>query len=134
MSKYNSKNRHKYILQYHIIFVCKYIKKLFINSEISKNIKLLSKEICSKYEVNIKYMETDLDHIHYMMEIPPTISISKIVKLIKSYTTYHIWKLNYNYLKKNFWREKTFWTDGYFVSTIGDVSENILKDYIENQG
>ena len=134
MSKYNSKNRHKYILQYHIIFVCKYIKKLFINSEISKNIKLLSKEICSKYEVNIKYMETDLDHIHYMMEIPPTISISKIVKLIKSYTTYHIWKLNYNYLKKNFWREITFWTDGYFVSTIGDVSENILKDYIENQG
>ena len=102
MSEYNSKNRNKYILQYHIIFVCKYRKKLFINSEISKNIKLLSKEICSKYEVNIKYMETDLDHIHYMMEIPPTISISKIVKLIKSYTTYHIWKLNYNYLKKNF--------------------------------
>ena len=134
MSKYISKNRHKYILQYHIIFVCKYRKKLFINKKISDNIKSLSREICSKYYINIKYMETDSDHIHYMIEIPPTISVSKIVKLIKSYTTYHIWQLNYDYLKKFFWKEKTFWTDGYFVSTIGNVSENTLKNYIENQG
>ena len=134
MSKYISKNRHKYILQYHIIFVCKYRKKLFINKKISDNIKSLSREICSKYYINIKYMETDSDHIHYMIEIPPTISVSKVVKLIKSYTTYHIWQLNYDYLKKFFWKEKTFWTDGYFVSTIGNVSENTLKNYIENQG
>ena len=134
MSKYISKNRHKYILQYHIIFVCKYRKKLFINKKISDNIKSLSREICSKYDINIKHMETDSDHIHYMVEIPPTISVSKVVKLIKSYTTYHIWQLNYDYLKKFFWKEKTFWTDGYFVSTIGNVSENTLKNYIENQG
>ena len=134
MSKYISKNRHKYILQYHIIFVCKYRKKLFINKKISDNIKSLSRDICSQYDINIKHMETDSDHIHYMVEIPPTISVSKVVKLIKSYTTYHIWQLNYDYLKKFFWKEKTFWTDGYFVSTIGNVSENTLKNYIENQG
>ena len=44
------------------------------------------------------------------------------------------WKLHGNYLSKHFWKERTFWTDGYFVCSIGNVSENTLKKYIENQG
>ena len=107
---------------------------MLINYAISNDIKELSIKICNKYNIIIKYMETDKDHIHYMLEIPPVISMSKAVKLIKSYTTYHIWKLHYDYLRKYFWKEKTFWTDGYFVSSIGNVSESVLKEYIENQG
>ena len=104
VSNYKSKNRHKYLLQYHLILVCKYRKILFTNYILSKDIKDLSVKICSKYNIIIKYMETDKDHIHYMLEIPPVISISKVVRLIKSYTTYHIWKLHHNYLKKHFWK------------------------------
>ena len=134
MSDYRSNNRHKFLLQYHIIFVCKYRKKLFLSKCISDDIKSLSKDICDKNNILIKYMETGKDHIHYMIETIPNISISKIVKLIKSYTTYHIWKKNYSLLKKYYWKDKTFWTNGYFVSSIGNVSEKVLKEYIENQG
>ena len=134
MSKYKATNRHKYLLQYHLIFVCKYRKILLYNENISNDIKLLSQEICNKYGINIKHMETDKDHIHYMLEMFPTLTISKIVKLIKSYTTYHIWKKYDKYLSKYFWKEKTFWTDGYFISSIGNVSEEALKEYIEKQG
>ncbi len=134
MSKYKSVNRRKFLLQYHLIFVCKYRKNLFYNEAISDDIKLLSREICDKYDIAIKHMETDKNHIHYMLEIPPNISISKTVKLIKSYTTYYIWKNNSKLLSKEFWKEKTFWTDGYFISSIGNVSEKTLKEYIENQG
>ena len=88
VSNYKSKNRRKYLLQYHLILVCKYRKKLFINSIISNDIKDLSTKICDKYNITVKYMETDKDHIHYMLEIPPVITISKAVRLIKSYTTY----------------------------------------------
>lgn len=134
MSKYSSKNRHKYLLQYHIIFVCKYRKKLFVLKKLSDDIKNLSYEICNKHNIKIKYLETDKDHIHYMIETNPNISISKIVNLIKSYTIYHIWRKYPKYLSKYFWKEKTFYTDGYFVSSIGNVSEDNLKRYIENQG
>ena len=134
MSKYSSKNRHKYLLQYHIIFVCKYRRKLFLLKKLSDDIKNLSYEICNKHNIKIKYLETDKDHIHYMIETNPNISISKIVNLIKSYTTYHIWRKHPKYLSKYFWKEKTFYTDGYFVSSIGNVSEDNLKRYIENQG
>ena len=131
MSKYIAKNRHKYLLQYHLIFVCKYRKELFLHESISNDIKKLSKEIIDKHNIIIKYMEVDKNHIHYMIEVPTTISISKIVKLIKSYTTYHIWKKHSILLRNEFWKERTFWTDGYFISTIG---AKVLKSYIENQG
>ena len=53
-------------------------------------------------------METDQDHIHYMIETEPAMSISKIANLMKSYTTYHIWEKYPNYLRKHFWKEHTF--------------------------
>ena len=131
---WKSKHRHKYLLQYHMIFVCKYRKKLLVSKEISDYIKQFSYEICTKNNIIIRYMETDKDHIHYMIETEPTISISKVVNLIKSYTRYHIWKKHTEYLKIHFWKEDTFWTDGYFGCSVGNVSEEILKQYIENQG
>ena len=59
MGTWKSKNRHKYLLQYHIIFVCKYRKKLLTSKQISDNIKQFSYEICQKHKVIIRYMETD---------------------------------------------------------------------------
>ena len=61
-------------------------------------------------------------------------TVSKIVNLMKSYTTYHIWKRYPDYLRKHFWKEHTFWTDGYFICSVGNVSEEMLRKYIENQG
>lgn len=89
-------------------------------------------EICQKHKVIIRYLETDKDHIHYMTETEPTMSASKIVNLMKSYTTYHIWERYPNYLRKHFWKEYTFWTDGYFVCSVGDVSEEMLRKYKVN--
>ena len=68
------------------------------------------------------------------IETEPTMSVSKIVNLMKSYTTYHIWERYPNYLRKHFWKEHTFWTDGYFACSVGNVSEEMLRKYIENQG
>ena len=71
MGTWKSKNRHKYLLQYHIIFVCKYGKKLLVSRQISDDIKQFSYEICQRYSVIIRYMETAKDHIHYMIETEP---------------------------------------------------------------
>ena len=102
-------------------------KKLPMLKQISDDIKQFSYEICQKYKVIIRYMETDKDHIHYMIETEPTMPISKIVNLMKSYTTYHIWERYPNYLRKHFWKEHTFWTDGYFACSVGNVSEEMLR-------
>lgn len=105
-----------------------------LNKTISDDIKQLSYDICNKYDVLIHKMETDKDHIHYMIETNPNVNLSNLVRLIKSYTTYHIWRCHSEYLQNQFWKEKTFWIDGYFICSIGNVSEKQLRKYIENQG
>ena len=100
-----------------LYYLCMQIqKKLLTAKQISDDIKQFSYEICQKHKVIIRYMEKalkrfDKDHIHYMIETEPTMSISKIVNLMKSYTTYHIWEKYPNYLRKHFWKEHTFWAD-----------------------
>ena len=131
---WKSKNRHKYLLQYHLIFVCKYRKKLLVNKSISNDIKQFYYEICQKHNVIVHKIEADKDHIHYLIETEPNINLSDLVRTIKAYTAYHVWKLHKEYLSKHFWKEKTFWTDGYFICSIGNVSEKQLRKCIENKG
>ena len=88
-----------------------YRKKLLMSKQISDDIKQFSYEICQKHKVIIRYMETDKDHIHYMIATEPTMSISKIVNLMKSYTTYHIWKKISGVSTKTF-LERTCFLDG----------------------
>lgn len=133
-TKYRSKGHCKFLLRYHLILVCKYRLKLMSVSNISSDIKKLSEQIAKKHNVDIWYLESDKDHIHYMIEVEPNTNLANFVKTLKSYTTYHIWKKYPNYLRKCFWKERTFWSDGYFIASIGEVSSDTLKEYIENQG
>lgn len=134
MGNWKSDSHNKYLLQYHLIYVCKYRKKLLISTQVADDVKLLSREICERHRVVIRYMEVDKDHIHYMIETRPNINLSDFVRTMKSYISYHIWEKYETYLSRHFWKERTFFTDGYFICSVGNVSEKTLKEYIENQG
>ena len=134
MNKWVSHNRHKTKLLFHLIFVCKYRKPFLINPDVDITVKTLSRVICDIHHVIIHQMETDKDHIHYLIETPPTIAISDLVRLLKSYTTHHLWQQHSNYLTKYLWKEHTFWTDGYFAASVGTISSETIQAYIANQG
>lgn len=91
-------------------------------------------DISKKYDFNIIEIEVDKDHIHLMIESEPKISPLMIVRVLKQQTTKMLWRSFSTQLQKHFWKEKTFFTDGYFVSTIGEVSSETLRKYIQNQG
>lgn len=129
---YKSNNHSKYCLTYHIILVCKYRKKLLV--KYGEDIKQIMFDTSKNYDFTIKEMEVDKDHIHLMVESVPKISPLQIVRVLKQQSTIQIWRIYKRELKKYFWKEHTFWTDGYFVSTIGEVSSKTLKHYIQNQG
>ena len=129
---YKSKNHSKYLLTYHFIFVCKYRKKLLIKyGEVVKQIMF---DISKKYDFTIKEMEVDKDHIHLIIESEPKVSPLMIVRVLKQQCTTEMWRIYKKELLKHYWAENTFFTDGYFVSTIGEVSSKTLRKYIENQG
>jgi len=90
--------------------------------------------ISQKSDFKIDTLEVDKNHLHMLIDSKPNISVTAIVRKLKQESTISIWKIFPVLLKKNFWNENTFWTDGYFASTIGQVSEETARKYIENQG
>ena len=130
---YLSKNHSKFLLKYHIIFVCKYRRKLLFGN-IAVCMKDILTDISNKSDFNIEVMETDKDHIHLLVSSEPKLSPLQIVRRLKQESTVRIWSLYPEILQKYFYREHTFWTDGYFVSSIGNVSQEKIKHYIEHQG
>ena len=118
----------------HLIFVCKYRKRLLV--KFGNEIKTLMYEIADDNDFGIVEMEVDKDHIHLLIEYNPTQSILQLVRLLKQISTYRIWRKNNNkkYLQNHFWKEHTFWSGGYFVCSIGQVSKDIIEKYIQTQG
>ena len=82
----------------------------------------------------IEILETDKDHIHFLINYPPNISVNSIVRKLKQESTISVWKLFESKLKKEFWVERTLWSDGYFVCSIGEANPEIIRRYIEQQG
>lgn len=133
MNNYTSRNRHKYYLKAHLIFVCKYRKQL-LTGDIDKAVKSCFSEVSENSSFNIDIMESDKDHIHLLVSYSPDISITSIVRILKQILTHQLWEVYPSFLKKHFWKEHTFWSDGYFVCSIGETNPDTIKKYIENQG
>lgn len=83
---YISKNRHKFYLKCHLIFVCKYRKQLLV-SNIRECVLSSFKEIESNCDFEIEIMETDRDHIHLLINYPPNITVTSIVRILKQVST-----------------------------------------------
>ena len=123
----------KHILKAHLIFCVKYRNKL-LQGKLNEHMKAILVEISENSDFNNEVIETDKDHVHMMIDDIPRLSISSIVNRLKAVSTNRIWKLYPNHLKKHFWQERTFWSDGYFVCSIGEASPDTIRRYIETQG
>jgi putative transposase len=91
-------------------------------------------EISKGQKWSIDIMETDIDHIHILIDYEPVISIFQIVHRIKQLSTYRIWKKHEELLKQFYWKEKTFWSDDYFACSTGKASTETIMEYIKTQG
>lgn len=120
-------------LRYHIIFSTKYRRNCLTN--IREDILNIFKEIASTYHFKIYAIEIDRNHIHFLVEFSPNYSIGQVVKLFKQISIHKIWEKHETYLKQFYWKnKKVLWTHGYYCSTVGNVNEEKIKMYINNQG
>jgi putative transposase len=129
---YESKNYAKVLILYHLIFACKSRKKLLITY--GNETKQIFEDIASGSQFPIEQMEVDQDHIHCIVRSEPRISPLAIVRKLKQESTLRLWKTYSTNLQRHFWKERTFWSDGYFCCTIGNASRETIRRYIESQG
>ena len=130
--EYSSKNHAKFLIMYHLIFAGKYRKPLL--EPLGEAVKALFSEISFSSQFSIEEMEVARDHIHCFVQSEPTISPVSIVRRLKQESTYALWQQYAPLLKQHFWKERTFWSDGYFCCTVGNASQEIIRHYIETQG
>ena len=117
---------------YHIVLPAKYRKKIF-TEQVENYLKEVCLEISKRYEINFIEIGADLDHIHFLVQSIPVLSVSELVKIIKSITAKQIFK-QYPEIKKELWGG-SLWTSGYYANTVGKYnSEEVIKAYVRNQG
>ncbi len=132
MSELIRKQHNVSILLYHIVCPAKYRKAIF-TKEVDEKLKEICEDIALRYEIEFLEIGTDEDHVHFFVQSVPMYSPKKIVQIIKSITAREIFK-QMPEVKKQMWGGQ-FWSDGYFVSTVGaHSSEEVIKQYVKNQG
>ena len=121
-----------YQLQYHVVWVCKYRRRI-LNPGVCQYLrKLFPKLLRSIPGVTIETIGFDRDHLHMVMVIPPKYSLADVMGRLKSPSASKLRKA-FSWLSDVFWKENIVWSPGYFVSSIG-VDEETIKRYVEYQG
>lgn len=131
MSTLNYGRGYVYSIKYHVVWCVKYRHKVLIN-DVARDLKDILKNIASDNGISVLKMETDLDHIHMLIECRPQHYIPNFIKAFKGVSARKLFELHPS-LKDKLWKGH-LWNPSYFISTVSEQSEEQISEYIENQG
>jgi REP element-mobilizing transposase RayT len=132
MDEHIYKSHNKTLLLYHLVFPAKYRRKIF-DEEVDVTLKDTCLEISERYEINFIEIGNDKNHVHFLVQSVPTLSVTKIVTTIKSITAREIFS-KHKEMRKIMWGGN-IWTSGYYANTVGQyASKDAIVKYIQNQG
>ncbi len=115
-----------------MVFPAKYRKKIF-DDAVDKTLKEVCLEISERYEIHFVEIGNDEDHVHFLIQSVPTLTVTRIVTIIKSITAREIFAKHKD-VKKVLWGGN-LWTSGYYVNTVGQYGNTeVIQKYIQNQG
>ena len=127
MARYATGAHTKYRLQYHLVWIPKYRKRV-LQGKIAIRLKKLMYEACRMNQWWISEIAIREDHLHIVVQVPPTYSVAEVVQIFKGGTSRKLRK-EYPELEEFLWGD-SFWADGYFAETVGEVNEDVVKKYI----
>ncbi len=132
MSEYVRKSHNVTVLLYHLVFPAKYRRAVF-----DERVDIVLRDICmeieKRYELKFLEVGSEKDYVHFLVQLVPDYSVTKLVTMVKSITAREIFK-RIPEVKKQLWGGE-FWSDGYFASTVGKHGdEQTVAKYVEKQG
>jgi REP-associated tyrosine transposase len=134
IKKYWTGAHTKHRMLYHIVWIPKYRKRK-LEGAIAKRLQELIVECAEVNEWEINELNIQENHVHLLIQLKPNMAVSEVIQLIKGKSSFVLRK-EFPKLKEFFWskgQSKSFWGDGYFVETVGQVNEEKIKEYIRNQ-
>jgi len=104
-----------------------------IDEKVNQVLKEVCLDLADRYQIEFLEIGTDKDHVHFLVQSVPSYSPTKIITMIKSLTAREVFARAPS-VKKQLWGGE-FWTDGYYVSTVGrHATEEVIRQYVKNQG
>ena len=120
-----------YELKYHLVWTPKYRAKI-LGGEVSQHLKEIFEHIASEYGFRIARAAIMEDHVHILIEVPPSYSPAEVVQIMKSISARELFK-KFPKVKKMMWSGR-IWNEGYFARSIGDkLTADVIQKYIEYQ-
>ena len=119
-----------YDLKYHIVWITKY-RKPIMRGEIGKRVRELIRQTCASLDVYIVKGHVSKDHVHLLVSVPPNLSVSELVKRLKGRSSRRMLE-EFGELRKVYWG-RHLWARGYFAASTGNVTDEIIAEYIEKQ-
>jgi putative transposase len=126
--RWTSSSTTVYNIGYHLIWCPKYRRKVLVG-RVEARLKTLLKEKAKELGLSIQELEVMPDHVHLFIKARPVDSPHYIVQQLKGYTS-HILREEFDALKR---RLPTLWTRSYYCETVGHISEDTIRRYIEDQ-
>ena len=114
MSHYINTNRSKHYLKCHLILVTKYLRNILVG-QLNDDLKDIFQSIADNSDFEIEVIESDINHIHFLIRYIPRLSVSQLVRRLKQESTRQLWLLNSTTLRQYYWYRKLLWSDGFFV-------------------
>ena len=131
MEHYRKSSHTTYDIKYHLVWITKY-RKPVLTGEIAKRCRELIREICLSKEVEILKGHISKEHVHIFVSVPPYISVSSLMQSLKGKSSRKM-MMEYKALSRTFWG-RHIWARGYFVASSGNVTDEVIMQYIELQG
>jgi len=98
---------------------------------VGERVRELIRQICKGHDVEILKGHVSKDHVHLFVSVPPHLAISKLVQYLKGKSSYKLLQEN-KQLSRMFWG-RHLWGRGYFVATSGNITDEVVLEYIKNQ-
>ena len=130
MQNYRKTSHSTYDLKYHLVWITKYRKKV-LTGQVADRVRTLTREICNQNDVEILKGHVSKDHVHLFVSVPPFIAISKLMQALKGKSSRKLLSENKE-LSRQFWG-RHFWARGYFAASSGNITDEVIMQYIENQ-
>jgi putative transposase len=131
MNEYRHGAHSVFEIHLHLVWVTKYRQPVLVGP-VGHRVRDLIREICGGLYVHILKGHVSQDHVPLLVSIPPQVTISRLVQRLKGKTAYRMLQ-EFAPLRKQFWG-RHLWARGYFCCSSGNLTDQVVAEYIANQG
>ena len=125
---YSTASHTRFYHRYHVVWATKYRYKV-LQGEMRERLRTIIRQTCDEMGVHIVRGVLAQDHIHMFLSIPPKLALSNVMQRIKGRSSRRI-QMEFPHLHKRYWG-KRFWARGYFSTTSGNVTDDVILHYLE---